>query len=232
MHFLDVCLIKLVSAIRFGLGIIHDVFNFCTLHGHASFMHTFFLFLFYSELVLCFLLFCSVLFSLSLSQIEPLYVTQTEKIHSGLEPSSWFQVILLWSFYSISFRDKKAKTDFFENFQNCGVHRECRVILSDFSDTTLLDVIRTRGWEPLCEKPVHCPVVFTQEFYSNIHGIDTFVPQFVSTFRGARIVVTPDIVSDVLHVPREVHPNYLDCAHLRTVSKDDLISHFCETSSI
>ena len=77
MHLLDVCLIKLVSAIRFGLGIIHDVFNFCTSHGHASFMHTFFLFLFYSELVLCFLLFYSVLFcsvlSLSLSDRTSLW---------------------------------------------------------------------------------------------------------------------------------------------------------------
>ena len=103
MHLLDVCLIKLVSAIRFGLGFTHDVFNFCTSHGHASFMHTFFLFLFYSELVLCFLLFCYVLFSLSLSQIEPLYVTQTKKIHFDSEPSSWFQVILLWFSYSISY---------------------------------------------------------------------------------------------------------------------------------
>ena len=105
MHLLDVCLIKLVSAVRFGLGFTHDVFNFCTSHGHASFMHTFFLFLFYFELMLCFLLFYSVLFSLSLSlslsQIEPLYGTQTEKIHSGSEPSSWFQVILLWFSYSI-----------------------------------------------------------------------------------------------------------------------------------
>ena len=132
----------------------------------------------------------------------------------------------------IQFRDKKAKTDFFENFQNCGVRPKRRVIQSDFSDTTLPDVIRTRGWEPLCEKPVRCPAMFTQEFYSNIHGIDTFVPQFVSTFRGTRIVVTPDIVSDVLHVPREMHPNYPGCAHLPTMSRDDLISHFCETSYI
>ena len=31
-----------------------------------------------------------------------------------------------------------------------------------------------------------------QEFYSNIHGIDTDVPQFVTTFRGTRILVTPE----------------------------------------
>ena len=102
MHLLDVCLIKLVSAIRFGLGFTHDVFNFCTSHGHASFMHTFFLFLFYLELVLCFLLFCYVLFSLSLSDRTSLCHPNRE-IHSGSEPSSWFQVILLWFSYSISY---------------------------------------------------------------------------------------------------------------------------------
>ena len=50
--------------------------------------------------------------------------------------------------------------DFIENFQACGVHPKRQIILSDFSDTTLLDVIQTQGWESLCEKPVRCPVVF------------------------------------------------------------------------
>ena len=59
-----------------------------------------------------------------------------------------------------------------------------------------------------------CPVMLIQEFYSNIHDIDTFVPQFVSTFRGTRIVVTMDLISEVLHVPRVAHPNYLGCVHL------------------
>ena len=45
----------------------------------------------------------------------------------------------------IRFRDEKAKTDFFENFQVRGVHPERQVILSDFSDTMLPDVIRTQG---------------------------------------------------------------------------------------
>ena len=34
-----------------------------------------------------------------------------------------------------------------------------------------------------------------------------------------------------LHVPRVSHPNYTDCPHLRTVSKDELLSLFCETFS-
>ena len=52
-----------------------------------------------------------------------------------------------------------------------------------------------------------------------------------SCVRGTRIVVTPDIVSEVLHIPRVVHPDYLGCDHLRTVSKDELSSLFCKTPS-
>ena len=44
-------------------------------------------------------------------------------------------------------------------------------------------------------------------------------------------MVTPDIVSDVLHVPRVEHPNYPGCDHLRTLSKDELMSAFYERPS-
>ena len=44
-------------------------------------------------------------------------------------------------------------------------------------------------------------------------------------------MVTLDIVSDVLCVLRVEHPNYIDCDRLRTVSKDELISFFCERPS-
>ena len=36
------------------------------------------------------------------------------------------------------------------------------------------------------------------------------------------IVVTPELVSDVFHVPKVELPDYLGCEHLRTVSKDEL----------
>ena len=48
-----------------------------------------------------------------------------------------------------------------------------------------------------------------KEFYSNMHGIDTSVPHFFSRIWGTRIVVTQDIVSEILHVPRVAHSNYL-----------------------
>ena len=65
-----------------------------------------------------------------------------------------------------------------------------------------------------------------------MHSIDTSVPQFVMTFRGTRIVVTPNLISEILHVPRVSHLNYPSCQRLRTVSKDELLSHFYETPSI
>ena len=61
-----------------------------------------------------------------------------------------------------------------------------------------------------------------------MHGFDYSVPQFSTCIRGTRIVVTLDIVSEVFHVPRAPHPNYPSCDHLRTVSKDELMSSFCE----
>ena len=74
--------------------------------------------------------------------------------------------------------------------------------------------------------------MFMQEFYSNIHDIDTFVPRFATTFRGTRIIVTLDLISEILHVPRVAHPDYFGCEHLETVSRDKLLSHFCERPSI
>ena len=46
-----------------------------------------------------------------------------------------------------------------------------------------------------------------------------------------RIVVTPDLISEVLHVLRVEFANYLDCECLRTGSKDELSFCFCETPS-
>ena len=118
-----------------------------------------------------------------------------------------------------------------ENFCRGGIHSECQVILSNFSDTDLPTVIYSRGWESLCGASVTCPFVIIQEFYSNMHGINTSVPHFFSHVRGTRIVVTPKIVSEVLRVPWVVHHDYPSCDLLRTMSKDELSSLFCETPS-
>ena len=42
------------------------------------------------------------------------------------------------------------------------------------------------------------------------------------------IIVTLELVSDVLCVPRVEHPDYPECESLRTVSKDEMISTFCK----
>ena len=67
-----------------------------------------------------------------------------------------------------------------------------------------------------------------QEFYSNMHGIDHSVPLFFTRVRGTRIPVTPQLIADVLHVPRIEFPDYPSCKRLRTVSRDELMSSFCE----
>ena len=40
-----------------------------------------------------------------------------------------------------------------------------------------------------------------------------------------------ELSSEVLHVPKESHPDYPGCPRLRTVSKDELLSLLCETPS-
>jgi len=62
-----------------------------------------------------------------------------------------------------------------------------------------------------------------------MHGFDISVPHFFSRVWGTRIVVTLDIVSEVIHIPRVAHPDYLGYDRLRIVSKDELSSLFCET---
>ena len=64
-----------------------------------------------------------------------------------------------------------------------------------------------------------------------MHGFDYSVPHFITSVRGMRIVVTPQIVVDVLRVLRAEFPNYLGYDRLKTVSKEELISAFCERPS-
>ena len=104
---------------------------------------------------------------------------------------------------------------------------ERRVVLADFVNTDPLDVIHSRGWKSLCDVPVTCSSMLIQEFYSNMHRIDSSVPLFHTRIRGTRIVITPQLVIDVLHVPRVEYLDYLGCERLRTVSKDEMISAFC-----
>ena len=64
-----------------------------------------------------------------------------------------------------------------------------------------------------------------------MHGIDRLIPLFFTRVRGTRIPVTPQLVADVLRVPRIKFPDYPSCKCLRTVSKDELMTAFCERPS-
>ena len=129
--------------------------------------------------------------------------------------------------FHVRFCDEKATSDFLENFSRAFI-QNAKVIMLDFFNTDLPTVIHSKGWESLCGILVTCPFVIIQDFYSNMHGFDYSIPQFVTCVRGIRIVVTPDPISEVLHAPRVAHPDYPGCNRLRTVSKEKLLSLFYE----
>ena len=59
-----------------------------------------------------------------------------------------------------------------------------------------------------------------------MHEIDYSVPLFFTRIRGMCIPVTPQLVANVLRVPKVEFPDYPGCEHLRTVCKDELKSAF------
>ena len=106
-----------------------------------------------------------------------------------------------------------------------------RTFWRTFLDEAFILNAKSFCWESLCDIPITCPSMLIQEFYSNMHGFDYLVPLFVTHVRGTCIMVTPDIVLDVLHVPGVAHPDYPGCDRLKTVSKNKLISSFYERPS-
>ena len=164
----------ILCAARFRLSWTHDVIIFSTSNVHAYIP-----FLFYLSVLSCDC-FLSFSLSLSLSLSDTLRMAPKRKSTPTRNPfcsessSSSDPPIPL---RHVRFHDEKAHQVFSENFSNQhGIHPKRHVILSDFSDTPFLDVIHTWGWESLCEITLRCPIVFIQEFYSNMHGIDTSRP--------------------------------------------------------
>ena len=70
-----------------------------------------------------------------------------------------------------------------------------------------------------------------QEFYSNMHEIDRSIPLFFTHVQGMHIPITPQLVTDMLRVPRIEFPDYPGCECLRTMSRDELMSAFYEHPS-
>ena len=77
-----------------------------------------------------------------------------------------------------------------------------------------------------------CPSVFIQEFYSNIHAIDTSISHFTMIFKGTSIIVSSELISEALHVPRVVRLTYPSHPHLHSISRDELAIHFSEMAMV
>ena len=219
-----------MCARRFGLGWAHDILFL--LHVICScIFHAYVPLILYIKILILLVLFCVFLF-LSLSFVSysmaPKWKSTSSRnplrfgASSSSSPSDSTPS-------HIQLHDDKAHKDFSENFSRRGIHSKCQVVLSDFSDTDLPTVIYSRGWESLCGILVTCPSMIIQDFYSNMHGFDYIVPHFI--LRGTHMVVTPDLISEVLHIPRVEFVDCLGYERLRTVSKDKLSSHFYETPS-
>ena len=224
--------VNCLCADRFGLGWAQDAISFaCHMFMHFPCIRTLFsIYLLYLNCLglfwLSFLYLPLFLFTLIVS-MAPKYKSTLARnpLHSGASSSSDSAPL------SLRFRDDDAHKEFSKNFSRWGVHSEHQVIFAYFADTDFPIVIHSREWESLCDVSVTCPLVLIQEFYSNMHEIDHSVPLFFTRVRGTRIPVTPQLVEDVLRVPRIEFPDYPSCERLRTVSKDELMATFCECPS-
>ena len=147
-------------------------------HVHAfSCIHTFDFFIFlYIAIVDTFLIVSLSLFLALVYSMAPKRKSTPSQnpLRSGISFSSNPTPSSVW------FLDDKARKEYLENFCRQGIHLERHVVLSDFSDTNLPTVIYSRGLESLCDIPVTYPFVIIQEFYSNMHRINTSIPHFFS----------------------------------------------------
>ena len=151
MH-LDVCYyVGNLCASRIGLSWAHNEFFF----ARHMLMHTYLFFSYWYSLWL--VLFCLFL-SLSPSLSNSLRMAPKRKSASSWNPLHSKASSSDPTSLSVQFRDEKAHQYFLENFSRRGIHSECRVILSDFSDIALPIVIHSWGWESLCEIPVSCHI--------------------------------------------------------------------------
>ena len=74
--------------------------------------------------------------------------------------------------------------------------------------------------------------MFIQKLYSNMHAIDNSVPGFIMVFWGKHIVVTPELIFEVLCVPRVNCPDYLSHHHFSSISRDEFALLICEEAML
>ena len=65
-----------------------------------------------------------------------------------------------------------------------------------------------------------------------MHAIDTSIPQFITVFRSIRNVVTPELIFEVLQVPRVDRLDYLNHHHLSFISRVKLALLFYEKAML
>ena len=145
---------------RFGLGCAHNAICFaCHMFMHFPCIHTLFLiYLIYFD--------CLGLFEFSFPSLPLFLFTLVVSMAPKHKSTPTWNPLLFDASSSfdpspsnVRFRDDDVFKAFLENFSKRGIHSECQVILSDFTDTDLPSVIHSRGWESLCDVPVTCPLV-------------------------------------------------------------------------
>ena len=145
-----------LCASRFGLSWAHDAFYFARhmlMHFHAYVPYIQYICVYLNCLGLFWVFLSSPLLSLvyinasmaSKRKSAPSQNPLRSRASSSSNPTP----------FSIWFRDEDARKDFSKNFSWQGIHSECRVVLVNFTDTDLPNVIHSRGWESLCDVSTH-----------------------------------------------------------------------------
>ena len=224
MH-LDVCFYaRNLCAGRIGLGWAHNEFFFARhMLMHCSCIHTFSF-----SYLLCWL---SLSFSLSLSLSDTLRMAPKRKTTPSWNPFHFEASSSNPTPLSIRFYDEKAHQDFSENFSKHGIHWNATWFYWTFPILLYPLSFTVRVGNLYVGYPWVVPLWSYRSFTPICMVLILLCLSFITSVRGTRVVVTSELISDVLHVPRVSHPDYPRCPCLRIVSKDDLLSHFCETPS-
>ena len=159
MH--DSCVFTLLNwlcAGRIGWGWAHDVYTIAyhmLMYSHAYVLYILYILIYW--LYWCF--FACLFLPLSLVYVSCVMASNRKSTPSRNPLRSGTSTSFNPTPSHVRFRDEKSNSDFFENFSRRGVHLECQVILSDFSNTDLPTIIHSWGWESLCDVSVTCPFV-------------------------------------------------------------------------
>ena len=91
----------------------------------------------------------------------------------------------------------------------------------EFPDYPSCEHLRTMSRDELMSSFCECPTAWGEHLFTPCRP-------FAKGVWGTHIPITLQLVVDVLRVPRIEFPDYPSCERLRTVSRDELMSSFCE----